>query len=219
MSSQALGQMCSLGACLLQDLVAAYDASIHLVYENLAPELSGLAGLVAGDDLSVLLKQAQQLLGSRKVLSFKDTAGRLVDPLLDQRHEVLEVLQQVPSLSIGPVLQHFDDLPRLNTACLGDRDELLVCFFELLTGLFSFATGDPVQPLSCALDAALDAAIAGAEDFLAQATNNFGRQRLLRSPEQAAQHPDPVSQQGTVGGMVDVGLDHHAIHPQLASAG
>jgi len=122
----------------------------------------------------VLLKQAQQLLGSRKVLSFKDTAGRLLDPLLDQRHEVLEVLQQVPSLSIGPILQSFDDLPRLSTACLGDRDELLVCFFELLTGLFSFATRAPVQPLSCALDAA----IAGAEDFLAQATNNFGRQRL-----------------------------------------
>src|SRR5215207_972801 len=216
MCAQFVGQMRSLGACLLQDLVAAYDATVHLVYENLAPKLPGLARLVASDDLGVLLKQAQQLLGSRKVLSFKDTASRLGDPLLYQRQEVLKALQKAPSPNIVVLLpQRFDDFSSLSTACLGDGDELLVGLFELLTSFLAFFASDPVESLSCAPDAA----IASAEGFLAQLAGNFGRQPLLRPPEQAREHPDPVSQQGTVGGVVDVGLHHRGVHPHLTPAG
>src|SRR5215207_7437681 len=159
---------------LLQDLVAAYDASIHLVYEELATELPRLAGFVAGDDLGVLLKEVQDLLCGRDLLTIEDASSRLGDPLLYQPHKVLQALQQTPGFRIGMLSQRFDDLPRLSAARLGYADQLSVSLFELLTGLFSFATRAPVQPLSCELDAA----IAGAEDFLAQATNNFGRQRL-----------------------------------------
>jgi hypothetical protein len=59
--------------------------------------------------------------------------------LLYQRQEMLEVLQQAPSLSIGPVLQRFDDPPRLSTPRLGDGDELPVSFFEFLFSLLAFA--------------------------------------------------------------------------------
>jgi hypothetical protein len=43
---------------LLQDLVAAYDTTIHLVREHLASELPGFAHFLAGDDLGVLLEEA-----------------------------------------------------------------------------------------------------------------------------------------------------------------
>lgn len=160
MCAQFVGQMRSLGACLLQDLVAAYDATVHLVYEDLAPKLPGLARLVASDDsLGVLLKEAQELLGSRKVLSFKDTASRLGDPLLYQRQEVLKALQKAPSPNIVVLLpQRFDDFSSLSTACLGDGDELLVGLFELLTSFLAFFASDPVESLSCAPDAAITGA-------------------------------------------------------------
>jgi hypothetical protein len=53
---------------------------------------------VAGDDsLGVLLKEAQELLGSRKVLAIEDAAAGLSDPLIHQRQEMLEMLLAPPS--------------------------------------------------------------------------------------------------------------------------
>jgi hypothetical protein len=112
---------------LLQDLLAAYDASIHFVYENLASKLPRFAHLLAGDDLSMLLEEAQEFLGCRHLLIVEDAAGRLSDPSLNQRHEVFEALQKTPPYKIIGVLpQRFDDPSRLGTAGLGDRDQLLV---------------------------------------------------------------------------------------------
>ena len=127
---------------LLQDLVAAYDASIHFVYENLASKLPRFAHLLAGDDLGMLLKQAQDLLGCRHLLIVEDAAGRLSDPSLNQRHEVFEALQKTPRYNIiGVLLQRFDDPSGLGTARLGDRDQLLVSLFELLTSFLPLAPG------------------------------------------------------------------------------
>ena len=127
---------------LLQDLVAAYDASIHFVYENLASKLPRFAHLLAGDDLGMLLKQAQDLLGCRHLLIVEDAAGRLSDPSLNQRHEVFEALQKTPRYKIIGVLpQRFDDPSGLGTARLGDRDQLLVSLFELLFGFLPLAPG------------------------------------------------------------------------------
>ena len=127
---------------LLQDLVAAYDASIHFVYENLAAKLPRFAHLLAGDDLGMLLKQAQDLLGCRHLLIVEDAAGRLSDPSLNQRHEVFEALQKTPRYNIiGVLLQRFDDPSGLGTARLGDRDQLLVSLFELLTSFLPLAPG------------------------------------------------------------------------------
>jgi hypothetical protein len=127
---------------LLQDLLAAYDASIHFVYENLASKLPRFAHLLAGDDLGMLLKQAQDLLGCRHLLTFEDAAGRLSDPSLNQRHEVFEALQKTPRYNIiGVLLQRFDDPSGLGTARLGDRDQLLVSLFELLTSFLPLAPG------------------------------------------------------------------------------
>jgi hypothetical protein len=67
---------------------------------------------MASDDLGVLLKEAQQLLGS------------LDDTSLHQRHEVLELLRQKapgPTI-IGVLSQRFYDPYRLSTARLGDRN-------------------------------------------------------------------------------------------------
>ena len=72
MGFDALGQVWVLPAYIFQDLVAAYDAALHFVQENLAPEFPGLAYLAAGDDLSVLLKETQDLLGCRYLLAFED---------------------------------------------------------------------------------------------------------------------------------------------------
>ena len=127
---------------LLQDLLAAYDASIHFVYENLASKLPRFAHLLAGDDLGMLLKQAQDLLGCRHLLIVEDAAGRLSDPSLNQRHEVFEALQKTPRYNIiGVLLQRFDDPSGLGTARLGDGDELLVSLFELLTSFLPLAPG------------------------------------------------------------------------------
>ena len=127
---------------LLQDLLAAYDASIHFVYENLASKLPRFAHLRAGDDLGMLLKQAQDLLGCRHLLIVEDAAGRLSDPSLNQRHEVFEALQKTPRYNIiGVLLQRFDDPSGLGTARLGDRDQLLVSLFELLTSFLPLAPG------------------------------------------------------------------------------
>jgi hypothetical protein len=127
---------------LLQDLVAAYDASIHFVYENLAAKLPRFAHLLAGDDLGMLLEEAQDLLGCRHLLTFEDAAGRLSDPSLNQRHEVFEALQKTPPYKIIGVLpQRFDDPSGLGTARLGDRDKLLVSLFELLTSFLPLAPG------------------------------------------------------------------------------
>jgi hypothetical protein len=127
---------------LLQDLLAAYDASIHFVYEHLASKLPRFAHLLAGDDLGMLLKQAQDLLGCRHLLIVEDAAGRLSDPSLNQRHEVFEALQKTPRYNIiGVLLQRFDDPSGLGTARLGDRDQLLVSLFELLTSFLPLAPG------------------------------------------------------------------------------
>ena len=131
---------------ILQELVAAYDATIHFVQQELASELPRLAHLLAGYDLGMLLKEAQDLLGCRKLLVEEDAAGRLSDPLLYQRHKVLQALQQPPGpkLLIGVSPQCFEDPLGLSAARLGDRDELLVSLLELLTGVLPFAPGDPV---------------------------------------------------------------------------
>ena len=127
---------------LLQDLVAAYDASIHFVYENLASKLPRFAHLLAGDDLGMLLKEAQDLLGCRHLLIVKDAASCLSDPSLNQRHEVFEALQKTPRYKIIGVLpQRFDDPSGLGTARLSDRDQLLVSLFELLTSFLPLAPG------------------------------------------------------------------------------
>ena len=127
---------------LLQDLLAAYDASIHFVYENLASKLPRFAHLLAGDDLGMLLKQAQDLLGCRHLLIVEDAVGRLSDPLLNQRYEVFEALQKTFRYKIiGVLLQRFDDPSGLGTARLGDRDQLLVSLFELLTSFLPLAPG------------------------------------------------------------------------------
>ena len=139
---------------LLQDLVAAYDATVDFVQKHLASELPRFAHLLAGDDLGVFLEQTQQLLLRRDFLATKDATGGLSDPLLYQRQEVLESPQQAPGPRfIGVSLQHFENLPCLSTARLGDRDELSVSLFEFLFGLLTFAPGDPVQLLAYAPDA------------------------------------------------------------------
>jgi hypothetical protein len=56
-SLDALGKLGALRATLAEDLLAAYDASNHLHYEYLAPELRRLCGLVWSDDLRVILSQ------------------------------------------------------------------------------------------------------------------------------------------------------------------
>jgi len=62
-------------------------------------------------------------------------------------------------------------------------------------------------------------AVAGAEDLPAQPLDAFRAQHPLRSPEQSAQDSHPIQEKSTVGGMVDVGLHHHGVNPQLASTG
>src|SRR5215207_11369673 len=163
----------------------------------------------------MLLKEAQDLLSCRHLLIVEDAASRLSNPLLHQRHEVFKALQKPPRYKvIGMFSQRFDDPYRLSTARLGDPDQLPVSFFEFLFGFLTFASCDPVQPLSCAPDAA----VASTEDLLAQSVDLFGRKHLLRSSEQAAQNPHPVAKKSAIGGVMDVCLHHHGIHPQLASA-
>src|ERR671910_2535093 len=109
---------------LLQDLLAAYDASIHFVYENLASKLPRFAHLLASDDLGMLLKEAQDLLGCRHLLIVENAASRLSDPLLYQRHKVLQALQQpLGSRIVGISPQHFENSTCLSAARLGDGDE------------------------------------------------------------------------------------------------
>ena len=85
MGSQALGKVRAFRTGLGEDLVAAYDASVDFVQKNLATKLVRFSRLVAGDDLGVLLEEAQKLLGGRHLLAFEDTASGLVDPSLHQR--------------------------------------------------------------------------------------------------------------------------------------
>src|SRR5215207_1826255 len=128
---------------LLQDLVAAYDATIDFVQKYLASELPRFAHLLAGYDLGMLLKEAQDLLSCRHLLIVEDAASRLSDPLLYQPHKVLQALQQpLGSRIVGISPQHFENSTCLSAARLGDGDEFSVSLFELLTGLFSFATGE-----------------------------------------------------------------------------
>src|SRR5215213_893799 len=135
----------------------------------------------------MLLKEAQDLLCGRDLLTIEHTTGCLGDPLLHQPKEVLEVLQQSPSPNIVLLPQHSDDPLRLITARLGDGDELLVGLFELLTSFLALFTSDPVQLLAYAPHAA----IASAKNLLVQATSNLGRQRLLRSPCPGERAPLP----------------------------
>jgi hypothetical protein len=95
----------------------------------------------------MLLKEAQDLLLCRHLLIVEDAASRLSDPLLYQRHKVLQALQQAPGprLLIGVPPQRSDDPYRLSTARLGDRDQLLVSLFELLTSFLSFAPCEAVS--------------------------------------------------------------------------
>src|SRR5215207_11592167 len=127
----------------------------------------------------MLLKEAQDLLGCRHLLIVENAASRLSDPLLYQRKEMLEALNQASSASIGVLAQRFDDPYRLSAARLGDPDQLPVSFFEFLFGFLTFASCDPVQLLAYAPDAA----VASTEDLLAQSVDLLGWKRLLRSPE------------------------------------
>ena len=70
----------ALRATVGEDLVAADDGSIHLVYEKQGRKASGVRAQGSGDDLRVFLKEAQELLRGRKVLSFKNAASGLIDP-------------------------------------------------------------------------------------------------------------------------------------------
>jgi hypothetical protein len=84
---------------------------------------------------------------------------------------VLELLyEKRPSSTISVLSQRFDEFPSLSTAGLSDRDQLSVSFFEFLFGFLAFAPGDPVKPLSYPSDAA----VAGAEDLLAQPLDLLG---------------------------------------------
>jgi hypothetical protein len=64
-----------------------------------------------------------------------------------------------------------------------------------------------------------DAAIASAEELLAQLPNTLRGQHLLGSSEQSAQNPYPVAKKSAVGRMMDVGSYHHRLNPQLAPGG
>src|SRR3712207_7480072 len=79
MAVYALRQVRALAARLLEHVVAAYDAAVHLVEEHLAPVLPRLSDLAASDDHGVLLEQAQNLLRGRDLLLSEDAANRLVD--------------------------------------------------------------------------------------------------------------------------------------------
>jgi hypothetical protein len=52
---------------------------------TLRPNSLGFAHLLAGDDLGMFLKEAQEFLGCWHLLIVEDTAARLSDPLLYQR--------------------------------------------------------------------------------------------------------------------------------------
>ena len=128
MRPKTLWKLGTLQATVGEYLVATNDAPVHLLYEDLAPELAHLAGLVAGDDLRMLLEEAQEFLWGRKVLTFEDAETRLSNPLLYQRQEVLEALKQASgsttSILLLLLLQPFNDFPGLSAARLGDRDQL-----------------------------------------------------------------------------------------------
>ena len=105
---------------------------VHLLYEDLATELPGFSGLVAGDDLGVLLEKAQEFLWGWHLLTFEDAAARLSNPLLYQRQEVFETLEQASSSTTSALLvllQRFNDFSGLSAARLGDRDQLSVSLF------------------------------------------------------------------------------------------
>jgi hypothetical protein len=62
-------------------------------------------------------------------------------------------------------------------------------------------------------------AVAGGEDLPTQPPDAFRAQHPLRSPQESAQDPHPIQEKSAVGGMVDVGLHHRRVNPQLASTG
>jgi hypothetical protein len=73
----------------------------------------------------MLLEETQEFLWGRKVLTFEDAAARLSNPLLYQRQEVLEALEQASGSTPSVLLlQRFNDFPGLSAARLGDRDQL-----------------------------------------------------------------------------------------------
>jgi hypothetical protein len=93
---------------------------------------------VAGDDLRVLLEEAQELLRGRNLFPTQDAASGLIDPSLHQRQEVLNTLQQTFGSTYSVRLQGFEDfLCGLRATCLGNRNQLLVGLFEILFGLLA----------------------------------------------------------------------------------
>jgi hypothetical protein len=62
---QARAKLGALRGALRENLVTTDDAPVYLVEYYLASELPGLPRLVAGDDPSVLLEVAKELLGGR----------------------------------------------------------------------------------------------------------------------------------------------------------
>jgi hypothetical protein len=62
-------------------------------------------------------------------------------------------------------------------------------------------------------------AVAGAEDLPAQPLDAFRAQHPPRSPQESAQDPNHIREKSAVGGMMDVGLHHRRVDPQLASTG
>ena len=69
MGCEAVRQVGMFQADVVEELVAADDAALDLVQQQLAPELGRLAGFVAADDLGVRLEQAEHLLLARHRLA------------------------------------------------------------------------------------------------------------------------------------------------------
>src|SRR3712207_9279613 len=103
MAVYALRQVRALAARLLEHVVAAYDAAVHLVEEHLAPVLPRLSDLAANDDHGVLLEQTQNLLRGRDLLLSEDAANRLVDAPLDQGNKVVELVRQTVGTRMCPL--------------------------------------------------------------------------------------------------------------------
>jgi hypothetical protein len=133
MRPKTFGKLGTLRATVGEYLLATDDAPVELVYEDLATELPGFSRLVAGDDsLGVLLEKAQEFLLCWHLLTFEDAAAGLSDPLLYQRQEVFETLDQASGSTTSALLlllQRFNDFSGLSAACLGDRDQLSVSLF------------------------------------------------------------------------------------------
>src|SRR5688572_17898413 len=153
------------------------------------PELAGLAYLAASDDHRVWLEEAQDLLGCWHLLAFENPPYRLIDAPLDQRYEVLQALCKASGTGIGVLLKNLLDLHRLSAAGSGNSDQFPVGISQFLFGLLALAKGYAMELLR----KTPDATVAGAEGLLAQALGDFGGQRFLRLPQQAAYDPDAIT--------------------------